>query len=70
MNAIISTLISDIMPHFISITTGALFVIALIAGIGPQTLNIMEHAINKNYTYTVAWICFVADGILIILGGS
>lgn len=60
---------SHIFPHIISILSGAIFVMALIAGIGPQTLNIMEHSINKNYAYTVAGVCFIADGILIVAGG-
>jgi L-lysine exporter family protein LysE/ArgO len=55
-----------IISHIISILGGAIFVIAVISGIGPQTLNVMEHAINKNYAYTVAGVCFIADSILIV----
>ena len=48
---------------------GTLFVIGIIAGIGPQNLNTMSHAIRRNHEYTVALTCFLADGLLILAGG-
>lgn len=48
--------------------SGALFVLGVIAGIGPQNLNTMTHGIRRNHEFAVATTCFVADAILIILG--
>ncbi|MDD3265883.1 MAG: LysE family transporter [Burkholderiales bacterium] len=57
------------MFEFIHITaTAALLVIGIIAGIGPQNLNLISHAIRKNYTYHVAATCFLADIVLILIG--
>lgn len=57
------------MFEFIHITTtAALLVIGIIAGIGPQNLNLISHAIRKNYTYEVAITCFLADTVLILIG--
>lgn len=53
-----------------SIISGALFVIGIIAGIGPQNLNTINHAILRNYHYHVAFTCFIADSILILIGGT
>ena len=57
------------MSHILSIISGAVFVMAVIAGVGPQSLNIMTHAIRRNNTYSVATTCFLADSVLILLGG-
>lgn len=54
--------------HFLAIISGAIFVIAVIAGIGPQSLNLISHGIKKNHTYAVALTCFIADSVLILLG--
>lgn len=57
------------MFEFIHITaTAALLVIGIIAGIGPQNLNLISHAIRKNYPYHVAATCFLADAVLILIG--
>ena len=54
--------------NIIAIFNGAIFVIAIVAGIGPQNLNTLTHAIKKNHAYTVAITCFIADSILILAG--
>ncbi len=41
---------------------------SIIAGIGPQTMNIISHSINKNYAVTVTSISAVADITLILIG--
>ncbi|MCC2626059.1 MAG: hypothetical protein K0R14_1932 [Burkholderiales bacterium] len=56
------------LEHVLTIFSGAIFGITIIAGIGPQSLNILTHAIKNNYPYLVAAICIIADGSLIILG--
>lgn len=48
--------------------TAALLVIGVIAGVGPQNLNLISHAIRKNHTFAVALTCFLADSILILIG--
>lgn len=53
---------------FATLFGGTLFVIGTIAGIGPQNLNTMSHAIRRNYEYEVAATCFFADVALILLG--
>ena len=55
--------------HILAILSGAVFVMAVIAGVGPQSLNIMSHAIRRNYAYSVGFTCFIADSVLILLGG-
>jgi|LauGreDrversion4_2_1035121.scaffolds.fasta_scaffold59796_4 L-lysine exporter family protein LysE/ArgO len=56
--------------EFLSVALGgAVFVLGVIAGIGPQNLNIMTHAIRRNHEYAVVTTCFLADSILILLGG-
>lgn len=56
--------------EFLSVVLGgAIFVLGVIAGIGPQNLNIMTHAIRRNHEYAVVTTCFLADSILILLGG-
>lgn len=52
----------------LTIFGGALMVIAIIAGIGPQNLNTMSHAIHRNHEYAVATTCFLADAALILIG--
>ncbi|MBY0377250.1 MAG: LysE family transporter [Gammaproteobacteria bacterium] len=56
-----------LMDLFLTALTGALFVIAVISGIGPQSLTIIGHGIRHNNTYIVASVCFIADGTLILL---
>lgn len=56
------------LVNIIAIFNGAIFVIAIIAGIGPQNLNTLTHAIKKNHAYLVATTCFFADAILILAG--
>ncbi|MEN9946222.1 MAG: hypothetical protein RLZZ293_608 [Pseudomonadota bacterium] len=48
--------------------SGAVFVFGIVAGIGPQNLNIMSHAIHRNYAKEVAITCFLADSLLILVG--
>lgn len=55
--------------HLLAMISGAVFVFAVIAGIGPQNLNIINHAIKRNYTYSVTTTCFLADNILILAAG-
>ena len=56
--------------EFLSVALGgAIFVLGVIAGIGPQNLNTMTHAIRRNHEYAVATTCFLADAVLILLGG-
>lgn len=57
------------LDHILAIFSGTLFVIGIIAGIGPQNLNIIGHAIQKNYHWQVATTCFLADSVLILTGG-
>lgn len=57
------------LNHLLIVLSGAIFTIAAIAGIGPQNLNIISHAIKKHYAMEVALTCFIADIILIITGG-
>lgn len=52
----------------LTIFSGAIMVIAIIAGIGPQNLNTMSHAIHRNHEYAVAMTCFLADAVLILIG--
>lgn len=56
------------LGNLIAVFNGAIFVIAIIAGIGPQNLNTLTHAIKKNHAYLVATTCFIADSILILAG--
>jgi len=56
------------MEFITTVMGGAIFVIGVIAGIGPQNLNTMSHAICRNHEYTVATTCFLADVVLILLG--
>lgn len=57
------------MLDYLGIVFGSgLLVIGIIAGIGPQNLNTMSHAIRKNHAYLVATTCFVGDAFLILVG--
>lgn len=57
------------MLHFFeTMFGGAVLVIGIIAGVGPQNLNIMSHAIRKNHTFSVTATCFLADTVLILAG--
>lgn len=56
------------LDFFTNMFGGAILVIGIIAGIGPQNLNTMSHAIRKNHEYAVATTCFLADTILILIG--
>ena len=56
------------MEFVIAVINGALLTIAIIAGIGPQNLNTLGHAISRNHAYAVALTCFLADSVLIIFG--
>ncbi len=57
------------MLDYIGIILGSgLLVIGIIAGIGPQNLNTMTHAIRKNHAYLVATTCFIGDSFLILVG--
>lgn len=57
------------MLDFIStLFSTALLVIAMIAGIGPQTMNTMSHAIRRNHAFAVTMTCFIGDAILILIG--
>lgn len=56
------------LDFFTTMFGGAILVIGIIAGIGPQNLNTMSHAIRKNHEYAVATTCFLADTILILIG--
>ena len=57
------------MHNLIAILSGAIFVLAIISGIGPQNLNVITHGIRKNHSYTVALVCAIADISLILAGG-
>ena len=57
------------LEHAIAILSGAVFVLAVIAGIGPQNLNIISHAIKRNHAREVAITSFLADITLILVGG-
>lgn len=57
-----------LINHISNILTGALFVLAVIAGIGPQNLNTISHGIKRNHSYIVATTCFFADSVLIVIG--
>lgn len=57
-----------IIHNLWEILSGALFVLGIIAGIGPQNLNIISHAIKRNHEIYVANVCFLSDIILITLG--
>jgi L-lysine exporter family protein LysE/ArgO len=59
---------SNIFHNSNSILEGILFVIAIIAGIGPQNLNIINHAIKRNHTISVSSTCFISDTLLILFG--
>ncbi len=56
------------LDFFYTTLSGIVIVIGIIAGIGPQNLNIITHAIRRNHEYNVALTCFVADSFLILLG--
>ncbi len=56
------------IEHILAILSGAIFGITIIAGIGPQSLNILTHAIKNNFPYMVAFVCIITDGLLIISG--
>ncbi|MDQ5922065.1 MAG: L-lysine exporter family protein LysE/ArgO [Pseudomonadota bacterium] len=47
---------------------GTLFVIGIIAGIGPQNLYIISYAIKQENSLAISTTCCIADIILIILG--
>lgn len=51
-----------------TIFNAIMLVIAIIAGIGPQNLNIISHAIRKNHAWSVATTCFLGDLVLILAG--
>lgn len=57
------------MHNLVAILSGALFVLAIICGIGPQNLNIITHAIRKNHSMTVSSITAFADIFLLLAGG-
>lgn len=46
----------------------ALLTISIIAGIGPQTMNIISHSISKNHAFSVTITSVIADVILILVG--
>ncbi len=55
--------------HFLNIMLySALLTIGIIAGIGPQTMNIISHSINKNHAFLVTLLSAFADVTLIIIG--
>ena len=57
------------MHNLVAILSGAIFVLAIICGIGPQNLNIITHAIKKNHSMMVSSITAAADISLILAGG-
>lgn len=57
------------LNNLLAILSGAMFVLAIIASIGPQNLNTLTHGIKRNHAYLVATTCFFADGVLILAGG-
>ena len=56
------------LAFFATLFAGALFVLGVIAGIGPQNFNTINHAIRRNHEYAVATTCFLADSVLILVG--
>ncbi len=55
--------------NLVAIFSGTIFVLAVIAGIGPQNLNIISHAIKRNHALAVSTTCCLADLTLLIAGG-
>lgn len=56
------------LNNILAIFSGAMFVLAIIASIGPQNLNTLTHGIKRNHAYLVATTCFFADSVLILAG--
>lgn len=56
------------LTHILAVLSGTIFVLGIIAGVGPQNLFIISHAIKKNHTWTVAMTCCFADLTLLLLG--
>ena len=57
-----------LMDFLGAVLSGGIFVLGVIAGIGPQNLNTMTHGIRRNHEFAVATTCFLADSILIVVG--
>jgi L-lysine exporter family protein LysE/ArgO len=55
------------LHHLLAIFSGAVFTLAVIAGIGPQSLLLISHGIKRNHPIAVATTCFLADISLILL---
>ena len=55
------------MIDLLIITKGILFTIGLIAGIGPQSLFLIEQSLKKNANLIAAFTCFFCDVILLML---
>lgn len=55
------------LQHFLSILSGAIFVMAVVAGIGPQSLYLISQGIKRNHYQLTSTICFLADGIIILI---
>ena len=51
-----------------TILSGIIFVIGVIAGIGPQNLNIISHAIKNNHSVAVTTTSCLADLVLLLIG--
>ncbi len=59
---------SSVLEFIGAVFSGAILVIGIIAGIGPQNFNTMSHGIRRNHEYWVATTCFLADAVLILIG--
>lgn len=57
------------LQHIVAIISGAIFVLGIIAGIGPQNLNIINHAIKRNHSLEVSTASCLADLSLLLAGG-
>ncbi|MCX8514553.1 MAG: hypothetical protein RL017_389 [Pseudomonadota bacterium] len=55
------------LHNLINILSGMLFVMGIISGIGPQSLNILDHAIKRRNYIAVATTCCLADLVLLFL---
>lgn len=54
--------------HLVIVLNSAIFALALFAGIGPQNLNIISHAIGRHYSKEVTSVSLISDIVLILIG--
>lgn len=56
------------LQHVLTLFHGMIFVIGIIAGIGPQNLYIISHAIKRENYLAISMTCCIADVILFLIG--